>query len=1058
MGTNSAPDFPYPGGVSGAEPSDPVPGKPGHFAWSRWVKQFVKNLNTNLQAHEDSTNPHPNWDVGGGSIGVAPPGGLTGQVLSKASDADYDVEWATVTGGGGGAPGTDLPADMTFTLTPGTTVFSPRVTLASGSLATVTWRDTANDAVIGTGRNPDLNVAGISTVQMLVSVGVDMVALNLGFDSTSAPSPDALQLADHPGQPVRSVSGLISPVNLRYFTAAGSDLVGTISFADMDDLSHVELPNTAVGNVVFANNPTMVRLNLTGAVGTRTIDLNPIRSTLREFHASNAGTLTLTTLTSDITLRRYNTTGTTVTGRIDTPLMPAIEDYRCAGTGVLHVPHTLMNGVVTGFTSLQYTGGTGTGVGTLLDVSGCILTGVQSSAGRQFAFMDFRKSGLTAVLVDQVLNNAVLSNVTGCSLQLHYNVGPTPAGVADANTLRGRGWTVDHEVSTGPATLVLVQNEATFTPWITLYAGSPTTTVTWTDSVGNVLATGLQPTITFESQAVREIHMTVDNSENVEVINFGFDNNDDTGRYSLGTGYNWPKMRVRSVSGVQKFSRLRVFCCASTIPVPAIDKLAGSVDVRGLRALEYFETAYSKVSEVLFARCDGLIRLCLEENGWGGRTIDLNEVSATLRDLRMAGQGGVVFAPLTNGRVMQNEYHYCTRAQPVTNMFTHYDMPNCEEYWVWACNQTGTLTVGPKMYSVPVEDNLYDAINYITPGNNAVVTGSLLSVQRSPIRSITGMATGKHHEALYFNGCTMPQTLVDQILATVNGWGYSVGGQVGTGAIVDLTGNASPSAQGLADRAALTSRGWTVNVFNSTVGVSGLTSNPTNTRITLTWTLPAGANNAIVRRATGSVAPATPTDGVGMTVTNGGTRVDDDGVTTGSEYSYAVFPSVSGVTGVGSYGAATNVTVTAETPLVYQNVGPLATATSSGSWSGQGPDKAINGVISGHPYDSQQEWALFVTTGWIELTWASPVTIDKVTLYDRPNTADNITGGTLTFSSGAAVSVGALPNGWTLASPSGLEVTFTERTVTWMRFTVDTALAGSTSSGLAELQVWGTPS
>jgi microcystin-dependent protein len=44
MGSSSAPEFPFPGGVAGAEPPDPEVGKPGHFAWSRWIKAFVKKL------------------------------------------------------------------------------------------------------------------------------------------------------------------------------------------------------------------------------------------------------------------------------------------------------------------------------------------------------------------------------------------------------------------------------------------------------------------------------------------------------------------------------------------------------------------------------------------------------------------------------------------------------------------------------------------------------------------------------------------------------------------------------------------------------------------------------------------------------------------------------------------------------------------------------------------------------------------------------------------------------------------------------------------------------
>lgn len=44
MGSSSAPVFPYPGGTQGVEPVDPVAGRAGHFAWSRWIKEFVKRL------------------------------------------------------------------------------------------------------------------------------------------------------------------------------------------------------------------------------------------------------------------------------------------------------------------------------------------------------------------------------------------------------------------------------------------------------------------------------------------------------------------------------------------------------------------------------------------------------------------------------------------------------------------------------------------------------------------------------------------------------------------------------------------------------------------------------------------------------------------------------------------------------------------------------------------------------------------------------------------------------------------------------------------------------
>ena len=118
--------------------------------------------------------------------------------------------------------------------------------------------------------------------------------------------------------------------------------------------------------------------------------------------------------------------------------------------------------------------------------------------------------------------------------------------------------------------------------------------------------------------------------------------------------------------------------------------------------------------------------------------------------------------------------------------------------------------------------------------------------------------------------------------------------------------------------------------------------------------------------------------------------------------------------------------------------------------------KAIDGVVEGYPSDPEhfagdtsREWATAGETNgaWIQLKWSSAITVQQVTLYDRPNLVDNILKGTLLFSNGTSVPVGALP-----ADGSGLTVKFSSRKVTWIRFRVDQA-EGS-NIGLAELQVW----
>ena len=100
------------------------------------------------------------------------------------------------------------------------------------------------------------------------------------------------------------------------------------------------------------------------------------------------------------------------------------------------------------------------------------------------------------------------------------------------------------------------------------------------------------------------------------------------------------------------------------------------------------------------------------------------------------------------------------------------------------------------------------------------------------------------------------------------------------------------------------------------------------------------------------------------------------------------------------------------------------TASSQYAATGQTAVKAIDGVADGYPGDYSREWATQggKAASWLQLTWATPVTIGSVVLFDRPNTDDQVTGGTLTFSDGSTVAVPALDN-----AGAGVTVTFTPR-------------------------------
>jgi predicted naringenin-chalcone synthase len=129
----------------------------------------------------------------------------------------------------------------------------------------------------------------------------------------------------------------------------------------------------------------------------------------------------------------------------------------------------------------------------------------------------------------------------------------------------------------------------------------------------------------------------------------------------------------------------------------------------------------------------------------------------------------------------------------------------------------------------------------------------------------------------------------------------------------------------------------------------------------------------------------------------------------------------------------------------------MVTASSQNSASGQTTTKAIDGVAAGYPTDSSREWA---TTGgktgsYLELTFPTAVDLNRVVLFDRPNAADQITAGTLTFSDGTTVAVPSLDNAGTATT-----VNFTARSTTSLRLTVTTVSGTTRNIGLSELQAY----
>ncbi|HMJ11837.1 MAG TPA: hypothetical protein VK524_10515 [Polyangiaceae bacterium] len=137
-------------------------------------------------------------------------------------------------------------------------------------------------------------------------------------------------------------------------------------------------------------------------------------------------------------------------------------------------------------------------------------------------------------------------------------------------------------------------------------------------------------------------------------------------------------------------------------------------------------------------------------------------------------------------------------------------------------------------------------------------------------------------------------------------------------------------------------------------------------------------------------------------------------------------------------------------PLVpYENLALAATATGSTQTSGQGFAQARDGVVSGYPLDPSKEWATLgqKAGAFIQYTWQTAQPLLSITLNDRINLDDQVLSGALSFSDGSALAVGALPN-----DGAPLVLRFAARSVTWVRFTVNSVSATTANVGLAELE------
>lgn len=114
--------------------------------------------------------------------------------------------------------------------------------------------------------------------------------------------------------------------------------------------------------------------------------------------------------------------------------------------------------------------------------------------------------------------------------------------------------------------------------------------------------------------------------------------------------------------------------------------------------------------------------------------------------------------------------------------------------------------------------------------------------------------------------------------------------------------------------------------------------------------------------------------------------------------------------------------------------------------------KAIDGEVTTYPGDATKEW---VSKGegvgaFYRLTWPSLISINAVSIFDRPNPNDWVRGGNLSFSDGSMLPFGSISN-----NGSSKDILFTTRRVTWIQIQVTLVGSSTRNVGFAEVAVYG---
>jgi uncharacterized repeat protein (TIGR02543 family) len=328
-------------------------------------------------------------------------------------------------------------------------------------------------------------------------------------------------------------------------------------------------------------------------------------------------------------------------------------------------------------------------------------------------------------------------------------------------------------------------------------------------------------------------------------------------------------------------------------------------------------------------------------------------------------------------------------------------------------------------------------------------SGTQYTLTTSVAPSGAGSVTVNPNQPSYFAGAQVILTAVPNTGYSFSSWSGNASGTANP-LTVTITGNLSitanfnaiPGSLAVTPVTALSATGAPGGPFAPS-SITYTLQNPGNSAITWsaskaqTWVTLSATGGSLTPGATTTVTVSINTNAATLAVGTYSDTVSFTNTTNGS----------------GNTSRAVSLAVTSAQP---SNIAPLATVTAStqNTTTGQTAVKAVDGVISGYPTNTTAEWA---TTGqrvgaYLNLAWTKPYSVTQIVLYDRPNTNDQITSATITFSDGSSLTVGPLNNSGTATTYS-----FAAKVITSLRMTVTGVSSATANVGLSEIQVYGIP-